>query len=105
MKAAGMVPLTLSAADMKALVSYVSGLGGATTGAAAAPPARGLFHRRQLQPHQLKPPPRRKLLLQRQQPREVRRLWLAQLQGRPYSILTAATNATARPESGPLDPL
>lgn len=41
MKAAGMVPLTLSAADMKALVSYVSGLGGATTGAAAAPPSAG----------------------------------------------------------------
>jgi hypothetical protein len=28
MKAAGMVPLTLNAADMKALVSYVSSLGG-----------------------------------------------------------------------------
>ncbi len=36
MKAAGMVPLTLSAADMKALVSYVGSLGGAP-----APPAPG----------------------------------------------------------------
>ncbi|MGC2528495.1 MAG: hypothetical protein WA639_12155, partial [Candidatus Acidiferrum sp.] len=58
-----------------------------------------------LQPHQMKRPPRRKLLLQQRHPQEVRRLWLAQLQGKPYSILTAATNATARPESGPLDPL
>ncbi|MGC1416189.1 MAG: c-type cytochrome [Candidatus Acidiferrum sp.] len=41
MKAAGMVPLTLNAADMKALVSYVSSLGGATTGAAAAPLSAG----------------------------------------------------------------
>jgi ubiquinol-cytochrome c reductase cytochrome b subunit len=40
MKAAGMVPLTLNAADMKALVSYVSSLGG-TSAAAAAPPAAG----------------------------------------------------------------
>jgi cytochrome c-type protein NapC len=35
MKAAGMVPLTLNTADMKALVSYVDGLGGAS--AASAP--------------------------------------------------------------------
>ncbi len=41
MKAAGMVPLTLNAADMKALVSYVSGLGGASAAATAAPPASG----------------------------------------------------------------
>jgi cytochrome c nitrite reductase small subunit len=38
MKAAGMVPLTLSAADMQALVSYVSSLG-ATPAATAATPA------------------------------------------------------------------
>jgi mono/diheme cytochrome c family protein len=31
MKAAGMIPVTLSAADMEALVSYVTSLGGATT--------------------------------------------------------------------------
>jgi hypothetical protein len=30
MKAAGMVPLTVNDADMKALVSYVTGLGGAS---------------------------------------------------------------------------
>ena len=41
MKAVGMVPLTLSAADMKALVSYVSSLGGAPAPAAAAASAPG----------------------------------------------------------------
>jgi len=41
MKAAGMVPLTLNAADMKALVSYVSSLGGASPPSAAAPSASG----------------------------------------------------------------
>jgi mono/diheme cytochrome c family protein len=40
MKAAGMVPLTLSAADMKGLVSYVSGLGG-TPASAATPSSPG----------------------------------------------------------------
>lgn len=38
MKAAGMVPLTLNGADMKALVSYLTGLGKAAT-APVAPPA------------------------------------------------------------------
>ena len=41
MKAAGMVPLTLDAADMKSLVSYVSSLGGTSAPAAAKPPAAG----------------------------------------------------------------
>jgi cytochrome c nitrite reductase small subunit len=41
MKAAGMVPLTLSAADMQALVSYVGSLGGTPAAAAATPPAAG----------------------------------------------------------------
>ncbi len=41
MKAAGMVPLTLKAADMKSLVSYVTSLGGTRATAAAAPPAAG----------------------------------------------------------------
>jgi len=41
MKAAGMVPLTLKAADMKALVSYVSSLGGTSSASAAASPAGG----------------------------------------------------------------
>ncbi len=41
MKAAGMVPLTLNAADMKALVSYVTSLGGTSTASAAATPAAG----------------------------------------------------------------
>jgi ubiquinol-cytochrome c reductase cytochrome b subunit len=41
MKAAGMVPLTLSAADMEALVSYVSSLGGTSTPSAVVPPASG----------------------------------------------------------------
>ena len=41
MKAAGMVPLTLNAADMKALVSYVTSLGGTSAASAAAPPASG----------------------------------------------------------------
>jgi len=40
MKAAGMVPLTLSAADMKGLVSYVSGLG-STPPSAATPSSPG----------------------------------------------------------------
>ena len=40
MKAAGMVPLTLSAADMKSLVSYVSGIGG-TSASAATPSSPG----------------------------------------------------------------
>jgi len=40
MKAAGMVALTLNAADMKALVSYVTSLGG-TSASAATPPAAG----------------------------------------------------------------
>jgi ubiquinol-cytochrome c reductase cytochrome b subunit len=39
MKAAGMVPLTLKSADMKALVSYVSGLGGPPAAPEAALPA------------------------------------------------------------------
>jgi mono/diheme cytochrome c family protein len=38
MKAAGMVPLTLSAADMKALVAFVSGLGGKSAAAPSTPP-------------------------------------------------------------------
>ena len=41
MKAAGMVPLTLNAADMKALVSYVTSLGGTPAGSAAPTPASG----------------------------------------------------------------
>jgi len=41
MKAAGMVPLKVSAADMEALVSYVSSLGGAPVASAASPPAPG----------------------------------------------------------------
>jgi mono/diheme cytochrome c family protein len=40
MKAAGMIPVTLSATDMKALVSYVTSLGG-TPASAAPPPASG----------------------------------------------------------------
>jgi hypothetical protein len=36
MKAAGMVPLTLNAADMKSLVSYVTGLGGTSVAGGAA---------------------------------------------------------------------
>ncbi len=39
MKAAGMVALTLNAADMKALVSYVTSLGGTSTASAVATPA------------------------------------------------------------------
>jgi cytochrome c-type protein NapC len=41
MTAAGMVPLTLDAADMKALVSYVSGLGGTSASPVATPIASG----------------------------------------------------------------
>ena len=40
MKAAGMVPLALSAADMKELVSYLTSLGG-TSASAAPPPSSG----------------------------------------------------------------
>ena len=39
MKAAGMVPLTLNAADMEALVTYVTSLGGTAASSAAPPPA------------------------------------------------------------------
>jgi cytochrome c-type protein NapC len=41
MKAAGMAPLTLNAAEMQALVSYVTSLGGAPAASAATPPASG----------------------------------------------------------------
>ncbi len=41
MTAAGMVALTLNAADMKALVSYVSSLGGTSAASAGTPPASG----------------------------------------------------------------
>ena len=41
MKAAGMVPLTLNAADMKALVSYLASLGGTAPASAAAATAPG----------------------------------------------------------------
>ena len=41
MKAAGMTPLSVNAADMKALVSYVDGLGGTSAASAAKPPAAG----------------------------------------------------------------
>ncbi len=41
MKAAGMVPLTVNDADMKALVSYVSSLGGTPAASTATPPAAG----------------------------------------------------------------
>jgi cytochrome c-type protein NapC len=41
MKAAGMVPLSLNAADMEALVSYVDGLGGPSVGSAGSPPEAG----------------------------------------------------------------
>ena len=41
MKAAGMVPLTVNAADMEALVSYVSSLGGTSAASAADTPAAG----------------------------------------------------------------
>jgi len=41
MKAAGMVPLTVNAADMKVLVSYVSSLGGTPASSAATPPSPG----------------------------------------------------------------
>jgi hypothetical protein len=37
MKAAGMVALTVNAADIKALVSYVSSLGGTSAASAATP--------------------------------------------------------------------
>ncbi len=39
MKAAGMTPLSVNAADMKALVSYVDGLGGTSAASAATAPA------------------------------------------------------------------
>jgi cytochrome c-type protein NapC len=41
MKAAGMVPLTVNAADMKALVSYVSSLEGTSVASAGTPPSAG----------------------------------------------------------------
>ncbi len=41
MQAAGMVALTLDAADMTALVSYLTGLGGASAASAAAPTPSG----------------------------------------------------------------
>ena len=36
-----MVPLTLNGADMKALVSYLTSLGGTSVASAAAPPGSG----------------------------------------------------------------
>jgi mono/diheme cytochrome c family protein len=41
MKAGGMIPLNLNAADMEALVSYVSSFGGASAASASTPPASG----------------------------------------------------------------
>ena len=41
MKAAGMVPLTLNAADMTALISYVDSLGGTSVASSAAPSPAG----------------------------------------------------------------
>jgi len=41
MKAAGMIPVTLNATDMRALVSYVTSLGGSSAASAAPPPASG----------------------------------------------------------------
>jgi cytochrome c-type protein NapC len=41
MKAAGMVPLTLNDADMNALVSYLTSLGGTSFASAATPPSSG----------------------------------------------------------------
>ena len=41
MKSAGMVPLTLNAADMKALVKYLGSLGGGSAAAASTPSAAG----------------------------------------------------------------
>ncbi|MHB8753423.1 MAG: cytochrome b N-terminal domain-containing protein [Candidatus Acidiferrales bacterium] len=41
MKAGGMVPLTVNAADLTALVSYLSGLGGTSASSSATPPASG----------------------------------------------------------------
>jgi mono/diheme cytochrome c family protein len=41
MKAAGMVPLTLNAADMEALVSYVSSVGRTSAATAGTPPSAG----------------------------------------------------------------
>ena len=41
MTGAGMVPLTLNDAEMKALVSYVTSLGGTSAASAMAPPASG----------------------------------------------------------------
>jgi predicted CxxxxCH...CXXCH cytochrome family protein len=38
MKAAGMIPVTLNAADMEALVSYVTSLGGTSVSGASSPP-------------------------------------------------------------------
>jgi hypothetical protein len=42
MKAAGMVPLDLNAADMKSLVSYVTSLGATSVASAPAPPVSSL---------------------------------------------------------------
>jgi cytochrome c-type protein NapC len=41
MKAAGMAPLSVNAADMEALVSYVSSFGGTSAASAGTPPAAG----------------------------------------------------------------
>ncbi len=41
MKAAGMVPLTLNSAEMKALISYLTSLGGTSAASVAAAPASG----------------------------------------------------------------
>jgi mono/diheme cytochrome c family protein/nitrate/TMAO reductase-like tetraheme cytochrome c subunit len=53
MKAAGMVPLDLNAADMKSLVSYVTSLGATSVASAPAPPVSSL----KSQPQQLAIPP------------------------------------------------
>jgi hypothetical protein len=60
MKAAGMVPLTVNAADMEALVSYVTSPGETSAAPAATPRLLDRLHLRQPQQDHLRQPDHRK---------------------------------------------
>ena len=90
MKAAGMVPLTLSAADMKALVSYVSSLAGTPGLGSDSRPLPAHQHARQLKRNQLRQPEHRRRQL------EVRQAVRPLPGEKVFSILKAALDVMER---------
>ena len=91
MKAAGMVPLTVNAADMEALVSYVSSLGGTPAASGATPPAAGSSSSASAKRNHPQQPHHRK-----HQP-EIRQAMQPPSEGRAFLILKAVVDVTGRP--------